>query len=272
MDAITLRQWDAAGMCMDGDCNYTFTDSSCQFGCAAGACAADPCPSGLQAHYELDLLSGPVVDSSGCYDGMAGGGVVRGVSGVFGNAFDFASATAHVVAPGARAILWGNDYTIEAWVYRPAGGAGAIVAVGDGTAPDGLVVSVSALGRLGIQRTHSSTCATTYTEHSTRTVPEGVWTHIAIGRLLSGGLGYTYFFIDGEYVQTSAGAATTLCRYVTDELTIGAQGRGVAQPWPGLIDDVRIWSTNRSRAQVCGDAGGVYDGSGSTCDLSAVRP
>jgi hypothetical protein len=41
--ANTLRTFSMAGMCSGGSCLYTPSDVICTYGCAAGACANDPC-------------------------------------------------------------------------------------------------------------------------------------------------------------------------------------------------------------------------------------
>ena len=43
LDSTTQRRFDATGSCVDGTCTYQPQDSHCTFGCAAGACKADPC-------------------------------------------------------------------------------------------------------------------------------------------------------------------------------------------------------------------------------------
>jgi hypothetical protein len=43
LDATTLRRFVSPGSCADGACTYQPQDSTCQFGCVAGACANDPC-------------------------------------------------------------------------------------------------------------------------------------------------------------------------------------------------------------------------------------
>jgi len=43
LDPTTQRRFDATGSCVDGTCTYQPQDTHCAFGCAAGACKADPC-------------------------------------------------------------------------------------------------------------------------------------------------------------------------------------------------------------------------------------
>jgi hypothetical protein len=42
-DSNTRRVYAAAGTCSGGSCSYSTTDTACPFGCANGACKADPC-------------------------------------------------------------------------------------------------------------------------------------------------------------------------------------------------------------------------------------
>src|SRR4029078_13464223 len=41
----TLPTFSIGGLCSAGTCSYASFDTHCPFGCAAGACAGDPCAS-----------------------------------------------------------------------------------------------------------------------------------------------------------------------------------------------------------------------------------
>jgi len=43
VNATTLRTFTSAGVCSGGSCLYSPVDSTCQFGCANGACVGNPC-------------------------------------------------------------------------------------------------------------------------------------------------------------------------------------------------------------------------------------
>ena len=43
LSSTTLRSFGTAGVCSGGSCLYTPTDSTCQYGCVAGACSGNPC-------------------------------------------------------------------------------------------------------------------------------------------------------------------------------------------------------------------------------------
>ena len=43
LNATTLRTFGSGGVCSAGSCLYSPTDSTCQFGCANGACVGNPC-------------------------------------------------------------------------------------------------------------------------------------------------------------------------------------------------------------------------------------
>ena len=43
LNGTTLRAFTAAGVCSGGSCLYSPVDSTCQFGCAQGACVGNPC-------------------------------------------------------------------------------------------------------------------------------------------------------------------------------------------------------------------------------------
>ena len=46
-DANTRTSYAASGTCSAGSCSYVATDMACAFGCAGGACKADPCTTGM---------------------------------------------------------------------------------------------------------------------------------------------------------------------------------------------------------------------------------
>lgn len=43
LDGATLRTFVSPGTCAGGSCSYSFSDATCPFGCAAGACVQNPC-------------------------------------------------------------------------------------------------------------------------------------------------------------------------------------------------------------------------------------
>ncbi len=43
VDPMTLRRYDGAGFCLDGECEYTFDDEACPNGCAYAVCRDDAC-------------------------------------------------------------------------------------------------------------------------------------------------------------------------------------------------------------------------------------
>jgi hypothetical protein len=46
VDASYLRQYQSPGTCSNGNCDYSFTNTFCQYGCNGGACNAAQCTSG----------------------------------------------------------------------------------------------------------------------------------------------------------------------------------------------------------------------------------
>lgn len=69
------------------------------------------------------------------------------------------------------------------------------------------------------------------------------WHHIAMTHRAGGEL---RFFVDGELVRSEAGRP---CQGHTDDLYFGA-AFGVAEEFIGLIDEVRIWSVERTPQQI----------------------
>ncbi len=58
-DANTRVTYAPTGVCSGGQCGYTPTDTACAFGCAGGACNADPCATVVCANSPLPTCVGP---------------------------------------------------------------------------------------------------------------------------------------------------------------------------------------------------------------------
>ena len=173
--------------------------------------------------------------------------------------------------PGITSTWLDGDFTIEAWVYREAGKGGAIVSLASGGGPEGFYVWSDADGKVDAS-TGDDTCTGVRSWGPTTVkLAGGGWSHVAVDMLRGStpGMRYFHFYVDGTFALSALGFETTFCHDQSDALYIGALGPAASLPWSGRIDEVRIWSSARSRDEVCKDVGGVY---GATCDVSAVRP
>lgn len=144
--------------------------------------------------------------------------------------------------------------TVEAWVKPAAGATGLRSATGktsSGTRQSWALVR-------GTNGALSATVGGLVQECaaiSPAPLPEGVWTHVAL----------TWSDADPSPSLYVGGAlqATTPCdtaiAWVLAPTAIGAvfqdDGLVVAQNWSGLVDEVRIWKTKRSAAQIAAEMG-----------------
>ncbi len=143
----------------------------------------------------------------------------------------------------------GSAVTVEAWIKRTAGQNNDVWY-------NGLVV----WGPRGCTGTSMGFCITSNGRPNLATwcgdlnpttgpsVPVGVWTHVAV--TLNGGVVTTY--INGQVAATGNVGAPAIQAAAGQWLTIGcldAPGRYFG----GSMDDVRIWATARSQAEICAD-------------------
>jgi len=255
---------DTGEACDDGNASDT---DACRTTCVAATCAGP-----LRGRYSFEETVGLVLDTSGCeLHGGASDAVVRGVSGL-GLAAGFGAAGAHVAVPGVVASSFDGNFTLEAWVYRPANAGGPVLALASGSGVEGFVISVDATGHLHVA-TGSIPCTSTLNRGTPSvTIPGDGWSHVAIGVLRENSLMYMYYFIDGRFTMTSLTGNIPTCHDASDRFTVGAVGPGTGPRWPGRIDEVKLWTSVRATSEVCADAGGIYSSSTATCDLGAVRP
>lgn len=69
------------------------------------------------SYYKLNKTSGAVIDSNSGFDGTAENGVVRGVQGIKGNAFEFDGIDDYVALPDTYDFVQNtNVFTINMWV------------------------------------------------------------------------------------------------------------------------------------------------------------
>jgi hypothetical protein len=201
---------------------------------------------GLIAHYAFDGISGPVIDSTGSYNGT-NHGATRGVAGKFGNAFQFDGVNDYVdtLLPANIPVV----STVSVWVKptdpRDHGQVyGSIDTTNGGkdgfnafVGPDrkvGLIYQAANIRRAGIYGPEGA-------------VPQDGWTHVA-------------WTVD---------SSQQVCIYVNGILSVTGEisiaptshdralmfGKGAfsgagSHPFNGLIDEVRIYDRALSDAEV----------------------
>ncbi len=213
---------------------------------------------GLGAWYKLDETTGPVCDSSGNHnDGvMEGTGFVRGVSGKIGNAIQFTGTDGRVHVPAAPSLDFSTGATIELWLQlaSTSSSVGSPVSRGTGNVDDNVLMDVTC-GNL--QTIFTSSQQTTNVTSACNVIAADVWTHIGV---VNDGTTLT-LYVNGAVQTTAPGGDMGP---LTSDLYMGEREQGIFALAGGL-DDVKWWTVARTRAEVCGDAGGTWNGS--ACQL-----
>lgn len=225
---------------------------------------------GLRAWYRFDGETGAVGDSSGCASEGANSGAERGVCGVFGQAFAFDAAMDHVAIADAEAMEGFSALTIEAWVYPESTGFASFIALGDGINGDSWFFGTFNDGRLSATLGGTPACIGMSTFNSSA-APLALdrWTHAAVTVDLVAGT--VSFFQDGVFTDSVEFPYDGFCAPGAGEGATMGSLNPTSPTWGfiGVLDELRVWNTVRTEAEICADAGGVY---GAGCDLDAVLP
>jgi hypothetical protein len=104
-----------------------------------------------------------------------------------------------------------------------------------------------------IQASGALTCTAGGSLTTTALIPSGQWTHVAC---TSNGTSTVTIYINGAFAQSAtAGAMATSS---TTGITLGGNNpAGGGNPMVGMLDQLRLWNTARTAAQICADAGHV---------------
>lgn len=162
-------------------------------------------------------------------------------------------------ADSATVSITGN-MTIEAWVKlesSPASGEEFdILSKHDqGNSANGrswITTYENSAGTFQFRWRNSSdgTSAAQTTTTWVQTLTTGTWYHVAF--VYTAAAGTVELFINGTSVSSNGSQATSIFNS-TRRMTIGcrdADSATVSASWDGLIDDVRLWSTTRTGAQI----------------------
>jgi hypothetical protein len=172
--------------------------------------------------------------------------VLVNTSGSFGLALDFSSSrSSFVQVPATQSLAVSNQFTFETWVKPRTAQCNTILSRGDGSnlANTDYIFQVGTDGtNCGVMKLGLMVAGNWTTSIST--VPLNVWTHVAV----------TYdgttsrFYING--LLDTAVAATGAVYQSGSPLFIGRQGVSGANYFDGALDEVRVWSSVRSAAQI----------------------
>lgn len=168
-------------------------------------------------------------------------------TGRVGNALTFNGSSARVDVADANSLDLTSAMTLEAWVFptsssgtrtviykERSGGYAYALFASNGASPSRPAASV----RIG---------STNFTVTGTATLPLNTWSHLAV----TYGSSALRLYVNGTQVavQTVTGSITT----TTNPLRIGGNTQASGQYFQGRIDEVRIFNTVRTAAQIQSD-------------------
>ena len=221
---------------------------------------AQAAPAGLVAAYAFDEGSGTTVsDASGSGNNGTVSGTSWTTSGKNGGALSFNGTTSRVTVPDSASLHLTTAMTLEAWVnpttvtkawrdviYKGNDNYYLEATSSTGSIPAAVPDGGGIIGGVGKDA------------FGTTAITASTWTHLAA----------TYdgttvrLFVNGTQVATKAAAGSITTS--TNPLQIGGDSI-YGQFFSGLIDDVRVYSTALTAAQIATDmATGVGSGSGDT--------
>jgi len=228
--------------------------------------------SGLLAWYRMEGASGVVVDSTESGNGCtAVGGLERDYPGFIGQAFSFNGTDAYADCGAGQDMGGMSALTLEVWVkLGQASREGMLVS--RAVSEDDLAYALGIAGSdnvLGVTsfRAFFAVESFDHIAESSEFVAAGQWVHVAavyeVGELS--------VFLDGvesgsaTQVQSGPVADQASARTFVGHLQ-QSQSSTLETFYDGFLDDIKIWTTARSQAEICADAGGNPDGQGG-CEI-----
>jgi hypothetical protein len=147
-----------------------------------------------------------------------------------------------VVVPPQASLVMGATVTIEAMVQRTGALGGTQIIVNKEGEYE---IGISATGKL--QWAFANTTPGWAWVETAFTIPADTWVHVAV----TYNSGVVKVYANGSLVDTYNGSGNIGDAYpAMNDLTIGGRQNASTQRFVGLIDEVRVWSVERSGAQV----------------------
>ena len=166
------------------------------------------------------------------------------VSAIGNSAFNF-NGSAYVEVPDAPALRLSNNFTIEAWVYLQDGSNETIMDKGPTYS---YLFMIYPNGQPGLGLYANFGGAHNWVYSSAVTVPINQWSHVAV--TFTNAVNGLKFWVNGNLVSqhTPAGALTSY----TGAMNIGRQEPGGCNCnlLQSRLDEVRIWNSARSQAEI----------------------
>ena len=217
---------------------------------AAVVTPVDPGTTGLVAYYKLD---GDAKDSAGTHHGTLAGNPQPFLAGKLGQAFNVTADLTYITVPYA-ADLSMSTFTIAAWVKvtDKSGIRGILGTRFNGEYTFDLKVdAVRIHGDVG-NGTAWLNSATDVVAAQGGSLTLGVWHHIAYA--IDDATDTAQLYLDGARAATATFSGTPMFMKAGEELRIG-NSYGTAEYMRGAIDDMRIYNTALSEAQIASLAG-----------------
>jgi len=204
-------------------------------------------PSALLAHWQLDEITGSVASDSSLYgyDGtLVNMDDSDWVEGNTGNALDFDGVNDHVAVDDICTGMAGRDITVSAWVKAPAVSPANqfIISINSSNGDDNKLLMGTPAG------TDTLSLGTTAWHHTTATVIDNTWHHVAY--VLEDSSDTITVYVDGSGVLSFASTVSV----VADDVFSLAQeydaGMITGDFYSGQLDDVRIYEYALSEAEI----------------------
>ena len=212
------------------------------------------CGPDLVAWYRFDATAGPVIDSSGRgHGGDLFGGATRVPGGRSGGALMSNGATISQVVIGDHPdFAFGSAFSAETWVNvetcAPAGSDHNTIAVIEGA-------FLFAFTPACVLSNYVFGAGTWWNDAPGAALTPSTWQHVAM--TWDGATLTTY--LDGNPTGPGSPAPGPMGD-PPFPLRIASRVDCCAQAFQGLLDELMLFSSTRTHAQVCADAGGTFDG------------
>ncbi|MBX3128546.1 MAG: LamG domain-containing protein [Polyangiaceae bacterium] len=213
---------------------------------------------GLLAFYDFDAPLGYAFDLSGNanHGTVQGSGVSIEASGRVGEGAAFSGGGGSIHVSSSAKLDFTTAATVEFWIQLSSFGAGTILSRGLGLGDNSVRVRTSQ-GNLQVVFSRAGQGSTILT-----TDPDllgSSWKHVAI---VNDGLKLS-LYVGGTLRTSTQGGYLGSC---SAPLVLG-KNDSADTAFSGVLDEVRLWSSARSPAQVCASAGGTFDSGSSLCVL-----
>ncbi|MGB5743956.1 MAG: LamG-like jellyroll fold domain-containing protein, partial [Sedimenticolaceae bacterium] len=150
-----------------------------------------------------------------------------------------------------------NNVTMEAWINPAVGGTGSqLILNKEGEYELGITADTGEIKFAFANQGAPDFWSWHNTGHF---VTAGEWTHVAV--TYDGVAGEARTYINGVLVDTFSQSGALGDVYPTfNDLTIGGRGNDTLERFQGLIDEVRVWSSTRSPAEIASTMNGPLTG------------